>query len=108
MTALEVMAENTSVHKVVTTLLTLTRDHKSPVIKSNMAKIIDSVITRYKTRSNMTVVFHNLVSASNLILVRHSSAKNYFVGKELSCLVQKQIELMLICQRKCTFFVFFC
>ena len=46
MTALEVMAENVSVLKAVSTLLALGKDHKSPVIKSNVAKIVDTVITR--------------------------------------------------------------
>ena len=49
MTALEVMAENVSVLKAVSTLLALGKDHKSPVIKSNVAKIVDTVITRSQT-----------------------------------------------------------
>ena len=46
MTALEVMAENVTVNKAVHTMFSLGRDNKSPVIRTNMAKIIDIVITR--------------------------------------------------------------
>ncbi len=46
MIALEVMAENVSVNKAVLTMFNLGRDNKSPVIRTNMTKIIDIVITR--------------------------------------------------------------
>ena len=44
--ALDVMAENVSVCKAVTTVYLLVRDSKSAVIRTNIARVMDSVITR--------------------------------------------------------------
>ena len=46
MTALEVMAENVTVNKALVTLLGLSKDHKSAVVRTNVARIVDSVISR--------------------------------------------------------------
>ena len=40
------MAENVSVCKAVTTVYLLVRDSKSAVIRTNIARVMDSVITR--------------------------------------------------------------
>ena len=46
-TALDVMAENVSVNKVVVTMLTFNQDQKNAVIRANIARVIDSVVTRW-------------------------------------------------------------
>jgi hypothetical protein len=46
MLGLEVMAENVSVCKAVTTVYLLGKESKNAVIRTNIARIIDSVITR--------------------------------------------------------------
>ena len=45
--ALDLMAENFSVYKVISLVLTGFQAQKNVVIRSNSADIVDSVITRY-------------------------------------------------------------
>ena len=44
--ALDVMAENVSVYKAVTTLFSFNQDQKNAVIRANVARIVDSIIVR--------------------------------------------------------------
>ena len=45
--ALEVMAENLSVYKAISTLLAPFSSNKNVVIRANIASIVDSVIVRF-------------------------------------------------------------
>ena len=47
--ALDLMAENFSVYKVISLVLTGFQAQKNVVIRSNSADIVDSVITRYQS-----------------------------------------------------------
>ena len=51
--ALDLMAENFSVYKVISLVLTGFQAQKNVVIRSNCADIVDSVITRYQSSAKI-------------------------------------------------------
>jgi len=83
--ALEVMAENLSVYKIISTIMTFFSNNKNVVIRANVTKIVDSVIVRLGAERFMgsSVELHELLMVDGSKMLTDANVDVRQHGKHL-------------------------